>query len=1242
MYSIQKVSHTLTLLVAPFILVACGGGGGSSDSKKEENLNLTNDTAFVYVARNVSSVEESISAARLTKTSQSTSLLELGSPYDFNPGAKLVSRSSLDAEAIDTDLLTQYFGSADFDVKDISVSADGKKAVFAAHGPSNHPRDYTWNIYEYNFSERTVRRVITSDFIANAGEDTNPTYALDGTIVFSSNRAAGNPNSPVDNIVDPEQAANCRKLDAGDNVSLLHSMSPNGDNILQLTYGKNHDIKPTTLKDGRIAFVRWTHTNDLVEGCPVNTEIQADALKVEYPVGLDSPQKWSQDKLCALATETENGFVLPTNHYTLLTITADGKDMDQLYKTVTVSGSDEGFIEVDQIVQAENGHLVALLKHHYNSMAGGDIVELQSPDQIVDQQVFGNIAPESLVGDIALYPEQHSVEGWYSAFWPYRDGSGRLLVSWSQCATTKNGVNQLCQSSTSEGEVEGRYGIWVFDQKTDSRLPIVLAKKDVVYSNLAVAQPHVGVDFPFAPHNANYVDNLDSNKVVCTYTSSSSYSSYSYSSSYSSYSSYSSESSYSSSSSSSYIYVPVSSYSSSSASSYNSYSSEASSSYDSSSSSYNSSSSLYSSSLSSSSLSSSSSSSYNSSNSSSLSSSYSSSNSSSSYSSSSSSSSSSLSSSSAYSSSSSVNARPVANAGLDQVGSIGARATLDGSGSTDADGDQLTYQWTVLDADGSVLTDATSVMAGLTPTQRVSYTVQLVVSDGKLTSAPDTALVTVNNTAPVANAGPDQSGNLGNPMHLDGSASTDADGDQLTYAWRLVQAPAGSTATLADADKVRPVITPDQFGLYTLELVVNDGYISSTADTVTIDTRNAKPIANAGADQAVVVDDLVVLNGGGSSDADGDTLTYSWSLLSKPSGSSATLVNSQQVLSQIEIDKAGSYVLQLIVNDGKENSEPDTVVVTTKNVRPVAEAGNVQTVVLGETVKLDGSGSYDPDGDAITYSWSFMSKPSGSTAVLQDTLAQRPTFTADKVGSFVVQLIVSDGSLSASDTVTINVEQPVCSIDSSTKRSVPVTIRDFDKSHPDFEKALGEDLGIVKDTLGSDGLPVYAHGNNKTLTTTGQANFNQWFRDVQGVNIKFPRSIEMTRAQGSTVWSYVNSSFFPIDGLGFGNMKSPSPNHNYHFTLETHLAFDYVGGEVFTFRGDDDLWVYINGKLAIDIGGIHDVIERSVNLDKVASKLGIEKGKRYTFDLFFAERHTVKSNFMFQTNINLECLPQTN
>ncbi len=191
------------------------------------------------------------------------------------------------------------------------------------------------------------------------------------------------------------------------------------------------------------------------------------------------------------------------------------------------------------------------------------------------------------------------------------------------------------------------------------------------------------------------------------------------------------------------------------------------------------------------------------------------------------------------------------------------------------------------------------------------------------------------------------------------------------------------------------------------------------------------------------------------------------------------------------------------------------------------------------------------------------------------------------------------------------------------------TIRDFQQSHPDFEYVISDDKGIVESQIGADHKPVYAHGNNPTTTVHSQTTFDQWYHDVPNVNIKIPYKITLTKASGD-VYTYDNGAFFPIDNQGWGNEGN---NHNFHFTFEIHTKFVYNGGEVFTFTGDDDLWTFINGKLAIDLGGVHGAETASVDLDQQAGTLGLQKGGTYSLEVFSAERHTTESHFRIDTTI---------
>ena len=189
----------------------------------------------------------------------------------------------------------------------------------------------------------------------------------------------------------------------------------------------------------------------------------------------------------------------------------------------------------------------------------------------------------------------------------------------------------------------------------------------------------------------------------------------------------------------------------------------------------------------------------------------------------------------------------------------------------------------------------------------------------------------------------------------------------------------------------------------------------------------------------------------------------------------------------------------------------------------------------------------------------------------------------------------------------------------------------------DYDPTLGyPEKGIALAKLGADQKPVFSGGSFKTVTSG--ATFDQWYRDVPNVNLPFDYTLPLVLDPATNTLVYDTTAFFPLDGRGFGNsgVDDDGNMHNFGFTFELHMKFVYAGGETFTFRGDDDMFVFIAGQLAIDLGGVHAPMEASVELDT----LGLTKGSEYPIDIFQAERHTTQSNFRVETTLAFSnCAP---
>lgn len=230
-----------------------------------------------------------------------------------------------------------------------------------------------------------------------------------------------------------------------------------------------------------------------------------------------------------------------------------------------------------------------------------------------------------------------------------------------------------------------------------------------------------------------------------------------------------------------------------------------------------------------------------------------------------------------------------------------------------------------------------------------------------------------------------------------------------------------------------------------------------------------------------------------------------------------------------------------------------------------------------------------------------------------------------------------------------------------TKVELPVVHRDFVSKgleagsvpfHPDFNDRTGSEQGIVgalySGVLDADGKPTYAKEGVASATTSGAGPFNQWYRDTPGVNKTIVSTLALTRdavAGSPTFGAYIfdDQTFFPLDGLGWvaegaentsvNGGAEPAPR-NFGFTSESRYWFEFKGTERLDFRGDDDVWVYINGKLALDVGGVHLPTSGAVDLSDatVQSQLGLVKGRIYEVVVFHAERHTTLSSFKLTLN----------
>jgi len=369
-------------------------------------------------------------------------------------------------------------------------------------------------------------------------------------------------------------------------------------------------------------------------------------------------------------------------------------------------------------------------------------------------------------------------------------------------------------------------------------------------------------------------------------------------------------------------------------------------------------------------------------------------------------------------------------------------------------------------------------------------------------------------TGPVANAGADGSGSPGGAVGLDGSASTVCDTATVSYTWSVESVPVDSTVDTGDLDLTdpsKPSFTPDIPGTYVASLTVTDSSgVVSAPDLVIIEVSagSQKPVADCGGNKVSGIGERVDFDGTGSADPEGAALTYQWSLASVPSCSalqSTSLYNANTATPSMVPDCASVFLVALVVSDGEQWSDPVqcSVSVGSDNQAPIAEAGNSGNLspCTEQQYELDGYGSYDPEGQPLTYSWTLISAPgrsSSTNASFDDRTVPNPIFTWDVTGEYTFELRVNDGvNESAPDLVVLNFQD-------ASGNSVPIANAGSDQTiSRDADCSTASYVFTCEDCAADD---VTLNGTGSADPVDGDDLSFQWSDSSRELSIASPTS----------------------------------------------------------------------------------------------------------------------------------------